>query len=128
MLATSWRTLSSSPRPIDDTPITTATPMTIPSTVNAERSLLLRIVSVAIRTISSNSLFRIIVRRPASGVDPDSPFGFVGPKGAKRSLHLKAQRNNRVQLGRFAGRVDPKKYSYGGCDHQSRSHCPQLNR
>src|SRR5215831_5647976 len=58
MLATSWRTLSSSPRPIEDTPMTTATPITIPSTVNPERSLLLLMVSVAMWTISPNSLFR----------------------------------------------------------------------
>src|SRR5215472_3764975 len=58
MLATSWRTLSSRPRPIEDTPITTATPITIPSTVSPERSLLLLMVSVAIWTISPNSLFR----------------------------------------------------------------------
>src|SRR5579871_1173361 len=58
MLATSSRTFSSSPRPIEDTPITTATPITMPSTVNDDRSLLPRIVSVAICTISLNSLFR----------------------------------------------------------------------
>ena len=39
MLATSWRTLSSRPRPIEDTPITTATPITIPSTVRRRAQL-----------------------------------------------------------------------------------------
>ena len=60
MLLTNLSTLSSSPRPIEETPMTTATPITMPSTVSAERSLLLRIVSVAIRRISPNSPLRIM--------------------------------------------------------------------
>ena len=60
MLATSWRTFSSSPRTMDETPMTTATPITMPSTVSDERSLLLRMVSVAICTISPNSPFCIM--------------------------------------------------------------------
>ena len=60
MLPTMLRTLSSRPRPMEETPMTMATPITIPSTVSDERSLLLRIVSVAIWTISPNSSLRII--------------------------------------------------------------------
>ena len=52
-----FATLSFRPRPIEETPITAATPMTIPSTVSDDRSLLLRIVSVAMWTISPISLF-----------------------------------------------------------------------
>jgi len=55
MLLTMSLTLSSKPRPMEETPITMATPITIPSTVKDERVLLLRIVSVAICTISPNS-------------------------------------------------------------------------
>ena len=36
----------------EEIPMTTTTPMTIPSTVSADRSLLLRRVSIAIPTIS----------------------------------------------------------------------------
>jgi hypothetical protein len=43
-----WVTLSFNPRTTDEMLITTATPITIPSTVSAERILLLRIVSSAI--------------------------------------------------------------------------------
>jgi len=48
------------PRPIEETPMTMATPITIPSTVSEERILLLRMVSVAIWTISPNSSLRIM--------------------------------------------------------------------
>ena len=44
---------------MEETLITTATPITIPSTVNDERSLLLRIVAVAMFRISVISLLRI---------------------------------------------------------------------
>jgi hypothetical protein len=52
MLLITWRKLSFIPRTMDEIPMTTATPITMPSTVSADRSLLLRIVSSDIRTIS----------------------------------------------------------------------------
>src|SRR5215472_15908762 len=62
-VASRSRTLSSRPRPIEETPITTATPITMPRTVNPERSLLVRMVSTAICRISPNSLLPIIGTR-----------------------------------------------------------------
>ncbi len=49
-------TLSLRPRTMEEIPMTTATPITMPSTVRPERSLLLRMVASAIAMISPNSL------------------------------------------------------------------------
>src|ERR1700732_3966538 len=103
MLLTMLRTLSSRPRPMEETPMTMATPITIPSTVSDERSLLPRIVSVAIWTISPNSSLRII------------------------SLHLEAQGDNRIQFCCFACGIDSKEHSHTGRHNQSRCHCPQFD-
>ena len=62
MLLIMLLTLLLRPRTIDEIPMTTATPMTMPSTVRPERSLLLRMVASAIEMISPNSL------RPTMGV------------------------------------------------------------
>src|SRR5271155_3418589 len=64
MLLIMLLTLSLSPRTIDEIPMTTATPITIPRTVRPERSLLLRMVSSAIVMISPNSLLLIIDSGP----------------------------------------------------------------
>ena len=55
-------TLSLRPRTIEEMPMTTATPMTMPSTVRPERILLLRMVSSAIVMISPNSLLPTMIR------------------------------------------------------------------
>ena len=57
MLLIMLLTLLFRPRTIDEIPMTTATPMTMPSTVRPERILLLRMVASAIVMISPNSLF-----------------------------------------------------------------------
>jgi len=51
-LLMTWLTLSLRPRTTEEMPITTATPITMPSTVSADRILLVRIVSSAIWTTS----------------------------------------------------------------------------
>src|ERR1700722_12913546 len=106
MLATMSRTLSSSPRPIDETPITTATPITIPSTVSDERSLLPRIVSVAIWRISANSSLRIMADHS----------------------HFKAQRCNRIKLRRLARRIYAKENADAGRHKQSCGDGPERRR
>src|SRR5208283_1998699 len=54
-LLMTWLTLSLRPRTMDEIPMTTATPITMPSTVSDERILLLRIVSTAMFRPSPNS-------------------------------------------------------------------------
>src|ERR1700686_379553 len=117
MLATNSRTFSSSPRPIEETPMTTATPITMPSTVNAERNLLLRIVSAAMRKISPNSPLRII------------SFGCRLPEaGSRKLLHFKPQCHDRIQQRSLARGIDSKKHSYARGHQQSGANGPQLNR
>ena len=60
MLLIMLLTLSLSPRTTDEIPMTTATPMTMPSTVSPERSLLPRMVASDMAMISPNSLLPIM--------------------------------------------------------------------
>src|ERR1700733_11700880 len=106
MLATTPRTLSSSPRPMEETPITTATPMTIPSTVSDERSLLPRRVSVAICTISPNSLFRIM---------------------RITSLHLESQGCEGARPATLPCGKNSKNPPPAGRHQQPRHYCPELD-
>src|SRR6266478_6514611 len=83
-------TLSFNPRTMDEIPITTDTPMTIPSTVNPDRILLPRRVSNAMRKISRYSPSRIMI----------SLSQFL-PQEQEKNLHLVSQRRkNRPQLHR----------------------------
>src|ERR1700722_8084952 len=101
-LAIIWLTLSFNPRTIDEMPMTTATPITMPSTVRDERSLLLRIVSTAMFSPS-----------------PSSPLTCM--------LRLKPQRRYRIQHRCPFRGIDPKKYSDTRRYQPSRRHRPELD-
>ena len=64
-LLMTWLTLSFSPRTIDEIPMTTATPITMPSTVSDDRILLLRIVSTAMFSPSPSSPLTSIASQPS---------------------------------------------------------------
>jgi len=76
-LVMTWLTLSFSPRTIDEIPMTTATPITMPSTVSDERNLLLRIVSTAMFRPSPSSPLTNILSEPLHRRDAEYAAEFA---------------------------------------------------
>src|SRR5882672_7776 len=115
-LLTILLTLSFNPRTMEEIPMTTDTPMTIPSTVNPDRILLERRVSTAMRIISWYSPSRIMV----------SLSQFLS--GEQACSHLVPQRRNRVEDGSLPRRVHAKKQPRTRRHHQPRENRPQFHR
>src|SRR6266498_4484476 len=101
-------TLSLSPRTIDEIPITTVTPITMPSTVRPERSLLLRMVPRAIWIISPNSLLPTCIK-------------WIVP------LQFEPQGRDRIEGCRLSRGIHSKEYAYTGGDDQTSRHRPKLD-
>src|SRR5208283_4328016 len=139
-LVMTWLTLSFKPRTIDEIPITTATPMTMPSTVSDERILLLRIVSTAMFSPSPSSPLTSIASEPFHRRDEGcaekihSPLAFpsdslcisVSLVVAVR-LRLKAQRSDWIQHGGAFRGIHAEKNTHARRHEDSRENCPELD-
>src|SRR6202158_2591607 len=138
-LLMTWLTLSFRPRTMDEIPMTTATPITMPSTVSDERSLLLRIVSTAMLRPSPSSPLTSIASEPLHRRDADRAektflFGFpreslctsVSPV-VESFLRLKAQRRDWVQQSRAFCGIHAEKNTHARRHEYSCQHCPEFD-
>src|SRR3954464_9758222 len=98
----------SNPRISEVMPTIEVMPMTTPSTVSAERILLVRSVSIDIDTISPSSPARIVAIRGRPILPP--------------------QCFDRIQPGGGHGRVEPEEQSDEGGDADADQHRPELHR
>ena len=87
-------TLLLRPRTMDEIPMTTATPMTMPRTVRPDRSLLVRMVASAIAIISPNSLLPTIGNQ-VSGLSSQ----VQAPSSEMRALQTFGQSHFKSQRG-----------------------------
>src|ERR1700681_4741290 len=118
-LLMTWLTLSFRPRTMDEIPMTTATPITMPSTVNDERSLLLRIVSTAMFRPSPSSPFTSIASQPFHRRDAE--------RAEKTFSGFKSQRRDWVQQRRAFCGIHAEKNTHARRHEYSCQHSPELN-
>src|ERR1700731_300324 len=136
-LLITWLTLSFRPRTIDEIPMTTATPITMPSTVSDERSLLLRIVSTAMFRPSPSSPFASIAsqpfhRRDAEGTEKPVlalwllPVNLRVPCGSRFSCPNPQPRDWVQQTPPFCG-IPAEKNPNARRHEYSRQYCPEFD-
>src|SRR6266852_5218884 len=139
-LVMTWLTLSFRPRTIDEIPMTTATPITMPSTVRDERSLLLRMVSTAMFRPSPSSPLTSIASKPSHRRDAEraeknlfylaflceSLCTSVSPV-VQSFLRLKSQRRDWVQYGCAFRGIHAEKNADVRRHQHSRHYCPEFD-